>query len=76
MWVLGSLLPLHLSKEEMATVIISTVDMGHGNSGYAEASMAYLGVPLEQLDEAQAARLISIGHAPKLMLAHPDMLDQ
>jgi len=69
------LLPLHLSEAQLEGALLSSAYMGSGIRGFAAASRHYLGVPLERVDSAQAARLLAIEWAPSF-LESPERLER
>lgn len=71
---LSILLPLHLSDQELTSFLLSRSYMGPDTRGFAQASLRHLGVPLESVDRAQAARLVAIAHAPSIYLVSPERL--
>jgi hypothetical protein len=71
---LGIFLSLHLSAQELAALHISQAYMGTGVHGFAQASVAHLGVPLESVTIEQAAKLVAISYAPSAYLTSPERL--
>lgn len=71
----GFLLRMHLSEPEIATAFLSTAYMGSGVIGFAQASIRYFGMPLEDLSIRQAAQLIAIADAPAAHLLDQQRLE-
>lgn len=53
-----------LSKEEIATLYLNKIYLGHRTYGVVAAARAYYGVPLDQLSVAQMAMIAGIPKAP------------
>ncbi|WP_457445876.1 transglycosylase domain-containing protein [Roseateles sp. P5_E4] len=69
------LLPLHVSETQLEGALLSSAYMGSGIRGFAAVSQHYLGVPLERVDSAQAARLLAIEWVPS-SLDSPERLER
>ncbi|HTQ70291.1 MAG TPA: transglycosylase domain-containing protein, partial [Acidocella sp.] len=53
-----------MSKQQVLTLYLNEVDLGHNSFGVAAAAQTYFDKPLGQLDIAQAATLASLPKAP------------
>ena len=53
-----------MSKQQVLTLYLNEVDLGHNSFGIAAAAMTYFDKPLSQLDIAQAATLAALPKAP------------
>ncbi len=53
-----------MSKQQVLTLYLNEVDLGHNSFGVAAAAQTYFDKPLSQLDIAQAATLASLPKAP------------
>ncbi|MGE4482136.1 penicillin-binding protein 1A [Acidocella sp.] len=63
-----------MSKQQVLTLYLNEVDLGHNSFGVAAAAMTYFNKPLSQLDIAQAATLAALPKAPTNYdpFLHPD----
>jgi hypothetical protein len=66
----------HFSPKEMNALVFPQFYMGPSVSGYAQVSIQYVGVPLDQVDLRQAAKLVAMAHAPNLYLDSPERLNR
>ena len=53
-----------MTKQQVLTLYLNEVDLGHNSYGIAAAAQTYFNKPLSQLDIAQAATLASLPKAP------------
>ncbi len=53
-----------MTKQQVLTLYLNEVDLGHNSDGIAAAAQTYFNKPLSQLDIAQAAMLASLPKAP------------
>ncbi len=53
-----------MSKQQVLTLYLNEVDLGHNSFGIAAAAQTYFNKPLSQLDIAQAATLAALPKAP------------
>ncbi len=53
-----------MTKQQVLTLYLNEVDLGHNSFGIAAAAMTYFDKPLSQLDIAQAATLAALPKAP------------
>lgn len=53
-----------MTKQQVLTLYLNEVDLGHNSFGVAAAAMTYFDKPLSQLDIAQAATLAALPKAP------------
>jgi penicillin-binding protein 1A len=63
-----------MSKQQVLTLYLNEVDLGHNSFGIAAAAQTYFNKPLSQIDIAQAATLASLPKAPTNFdpFLHPD----
>jgi RNA polymerase sigma factor (sigma-70 family) len=72
--ILASELEDTYTKEEILTLYLNRVFLGHGSWGVAAAAHRYFGKTVDQLDVAECALLAAQPHAPRRTspVAHPD----
>jgi len=70
------LLPVHLSRTDIAAAYLTGAYMGPDARGFAAASRLYLGIELDRVDLAQAAKLVAMAHAPDIYRQSPERLER
>ncbi|RME19890.1 MAG: penicillin-binding protein, partial [Deltaproteobacteria bacterium] len=63
-----------LSKDEILTMYLNQINLGHGNYGVEEAARYYFGKSASELDLAQAATIAALAKSPVLYspVLHPE----
>lgn len=71
---LATILEERLSKEEILTLYLNMIPVGHNLSGVATASQFYFNKPAGDLTLVEAATIAALPTAPDFYASHPDAL--